>query len=444
MNKITSINGTLLASLNELKEHTENGTVHVMEDERTAWNTQATVKAKGILIATQEDLDEHTGNKAIHVEEEERTAWNAKADASALSTKTDTSVFDAHKNDAAVHITGKERETWNGKQDKLMDEAGNMTLAGGLTTAAAINANGGVNIPLASSPDTPTSGVNRLCSLGMAAVTDAFSLQSFLSSFTLYGDPVVVEQMVPGLCWWLRKSDAANSTVQIDLSNPLLGVSNYSGWRGFVLPVALGNFGSTSARKLTFSVGTSGNVIKKTVADLDMFTLSPAAGHSGSFVRFIDVTVYMVSDSTTTPAGYPVRVRELMYNKTEAKWVVYETNSVISSFNTNPAAIVFLAYQQADTSSSNPAGLWIGVNGFMGQRLLRIADLHAVTDTFNWMGVGTLYWDCEGGYVRSHIGAMRQMMAPGENQQNGAYYAFTSLETRQIQSTSTYDFTPYE
>ena len=112
MNKITSINGTLLASLNELKEHTENVTVHVTE--------------------------------------EERTAWNAKADASALSTKADTSVFDAHKNDTAVHITGKERETWNGKQDKLTDKAGNMTLDGGLTAAEAINANGGVCVPLPS------------------------------------------------------------------------------------------------------------------------------------------------------------------------------------------------------------------------------------------------------------------------------------------------------
>ena len=62
MNKITSINGTLIASLNELNEHVENGTAHVTEEERTAWNNQTTVKAKGILIATQEDLDEHTGN----------------------------------------------------------------------------------------------------------------------------------------------------------------------------------------------------------------------------------------------------------------------------------------------------------------------------------------------------------------------------------------------
>ena len=136
MNKITSINGTFIPSLNELNEHVENGTAHVTEDERTAWNAKATVKAQGILIATQEDLDEHAGNKVVHLTEEERTTWNAKADASALSTKTDTTVFDAHKNDAGAHITGKERETWNGKQDKLTDEADNIALSGGLTATS--------------------------------------------------------------------------------------------------------------------------------------------------------------------------------------------------------------------------------------------------------------------------------------------------------------------
>lgn len=71
------------------------------------------------------------------VTEDERTAWNAKADASALSTKADTSVFDAHTNDAVAHITEKERETWNSKQDKLTDKEGNMTLTGGLAAPTA-------------------------------------------------------------------------------------------------------------------------------------------------------------------------------------------------------------------------------------------------------------------------------------------------------------------
>ena len=86
----------------------------------------------GVTLASRDEITEHSENTAVHLTEEERTTWNAKADASALSTKTDTSVFDAHKNDAVVHITAKERETWNGKQDKLTDETGSMTLDGGL------------------------------------------------------------------------------------------------------------------------------------------------------------------------------------------------------------------------------------------------------------------------------------------------------------------------
>lgn len=398
----------------------------------------------GILLTPLDEWSGHVENEIAHVTEEERSTWNAKADASALSAKADASSFNAHKEDAAAHITAKERETWNGKQDKLTDEAGNMTLDGDLSVASTINANGGINIPLAASPNTPASAVNRLCSLGMAAVTDAFSTQSFLSAFTLYGNSVAVEQTVPGWCWMLRKTAAANGTIQVNLISPFLGVCNYSGWRGFVLPIALGNNGSRNARKLTFFVGTTDNLTKKTAEDLDMFTLSPAAGNTGTFVRFIDVTFYQINDSTTTPAGYPVRVRELLYNKSEAKWVVYETNSVIPSFNTAPSCNMFLAYQQSDTSSSIPAGLWIGSNGYDARRLLRIADLHAVTDSFNWMGVNSLYWDCEGYNSHSYVGAMHQMTAPGYNQQNGAYHAFTSLETRLIQSTSTYDFTPYE
>lgn len=67
----------------------------------------------------------------------------------------------------------------------LTDESGNMTLAGGLTAAGTVNANGGINIPLAVGAATDTSAVNRLYASGLAAVTAAFSPQSFLSDFSL-------------------------------------------------------------------------------------------------------------------------------------------------------------------------------------------------------------------------------------------------------------------
>ncbi|WP_300806129.1 hypothetical protein, partial [uncultured Akkermansia sp.] len=248
-----------------------------------------------------------------------------------------------------------------------VDASGNMTLAGNITAAGGtfdgtVNANGGINIPLTVGAPTNESGVNRLYASGLAAVTEAFSPQSFLSDFNLYGESVAVEQTIPGQVWRLRKMSADPGTIQINLINPFLGVSNYSGWHGFVLPVALGNTGSTAARKLTFALGKPGNVVKKTAAEMDMFTLSPASGSTASFPRFVDVTFYMVNDASSNPAGYPVRVRELVYDSTQAKWLCYETLSVFPSTNTNPSCNMFLSYQQDRTGRDVRAGLWIGSN----------------------------------------------------------------------------------
>lgn len=330
-----------------------------------------------------------------------------------------------------------------------VDDAGNMTLAGNITAAGgtfagAVNANGGINIPLAVGAVTNASAVNRLYASGLAAVTEAFSPQSFLSDFSLYGESVAVEQTIPGQVWRLRKMSADPGTIQINLINPFLGVSNYSGWHGFVLPVALGNTGSTAARKLTFSLGRPGNVVKKTAAEMDMFTLSPASGSTASFPRFVDVTFYMVNDASMNPAGYPVRVRELVYDSTQVKWLCYETLSVFPSTNTNPSCNMFLSYQQDRPGRGVRAGLWIGSNAADSRRLLCIADMHGVVDTFSWTGVGALYWDSDGTNSHSYLGAMRQMTAPGYNQPNGAYDAFRALETRLIQSTTVTEFTPYE
>ena len=326
-----------------------------------------------------------------------------------------------------------------------VDDAGNMTLAGGLTAAGAINANGGVNIPLAVGAPTDTSAVNRLYASGLAAVTEAFSSQSFLSSFNSYGAAATVEQTVPGWCWRLKQTAEVSCTIKVHFLNPFLGVSNYSGWNGFVLPLAAGNTGSTVARKISFSIGKRGSVVEKTAESLDMFTLSPASGSTASFPRFVDVTFYLQSDASSSPAGYPVRVRELIYDAAAGKWVVHETQSVIPSFNTNPSATMFLACVQNRVATSGAeAGLWIGSNAYDTRRLLCIADLHALQDSFDFTGVDRVYWDSEDINAFSFIGAMRQLTAPGYNQPNGVYNAFRALETRLIQSTTVTEFTPYE
>ncbi|MEZ3488727.1 MAG: hypothetical protein K1W11_01490 [Akkermansia muciniphila] len=339
---------------------------------------------------------------------------------------------------------------WRGT---MMYESGMLNIAqraslnciGPAAFASTLNANGGVNIPLAVGAPTDTSAVNRLYAAGLAAVTEAFSSQSFLSGYDSYGAASSVEQIVPGWCWRLKQTAAGASTVKVSFQSPFLGISNYSGWNGFVLPLAAGNTGSTVARKVSFSIGKRGSVVEKTAESLDMFTLSPASGSTASFPRFVDVTFYLQSDASASPAGYPVRVRELMYDSSAGKWVVHETQSVIPSFNTNPSATMFLACVQNRVSSTGAAaGLWIGSNAYDTRRLLCIADLHPLQDSFDFSGVDRVYWDSEGINSFSLIGAMRQLTAPGSNQPNGAYDAFRALETRLIQSTTVTEFTPYE
>lgn len=60
----------------------------------------------GILMATQNDFNEHVEDATVHVTEEERTAWNAKADASALA---------SHEENAAIHVSREENDTRYGQ-----------------------------------------------------------------------------------------------------------------------------------------------------------------------------------------------------------------------------------------------------------------------------------------------------------------------------------------
>ena len=66
----------------------------------------------------------------------------------------------------------------NGIRQGENAELKNLTAESG-TFAGAVNANGGINIPLTVGAATDTSAVNRLYAAGLAAVTDAFSLRCY-------------------------------------------------------------------------------------------------------------------------------------------------------------------------------------------------------------------------------------------------------------------------
>lgn len=49
--KITTINSLLMATQNDFTEHIENTNIHIMEEERTAWNAKADTRELDFKLA---------------------------------------------------------------------------------------------------------------------------------------------------------------------------------------------------------------------------------------------------------------------------------------------------------------------------------------------------------------------------------------------------------
>ncbi|MFI3243778.1 MAG: hypothetical protein R3Y56_05960 [Akkermansia sp.] len=75
---------------------------------------------------SQASFNSHAEDLSIHITEEERTAWNDKADSSSLATKVNSSTFTAHSGNDEIHITEEERTAWNAKADSsITSQLGN-------------------------------------------------------------------------------------------------------------------------------------------------------------------------------------------------------------------------------------------------------------------------------------------------------------------------------
>lgn len=94
------------------------GVVQSLHDKQQRIIMNKITTVNGVLVAAQSDFAGHAEDKTIHLTEEERAAWNAKADASALSGKVDTGTFTAHETNTTVHVSQEEKEKWNARNTK--------------------------------------------------------------------------------------------------------------------------------------------------------------------------------------------------------------------------------------------------------------------------------------------------------------------------------------
>ncbi|AYR33685.1 hypothetical protein CUC01_11700 [Akkermansia muciniphila] len=235
-----------------------------------------------------------------------------------------------------------------------VDASGNMTLDGNITAAGgtfdgAVNANGGINIPLAAGALTDMSAVNRLYAAGLAAVTDAFSVRCYPlpANCSSSNGTVFKTDKEPNSLYFNVPANSA-FTVKCGLVTNARPMHNYSSIRGWVAPVRL----PAVSAKFTARFGQMTTVVRMG-RDRDAFTLVPDQAAGGYRIgEIIDITFDHVRDAAA--GGYHIRVREIYYSNAEQKWKMKTTQALAPETSSNSGypvcvyAVVYEQYQDGD------------------------------------------------------------------------------------------------
>ena len=329
-----------------------------------------------------------------------------------------------------------------------VDESGNMTLPGNITAAGgtfdgAVNANGGINIPLAVGAATDTTAVNRMYAAGMAGVTDIFSLHFYLNTGSITATGTAqTSVLVAGL--YARVSVPANthSTIVCAFTGPA-GQWNYSSFAGFSIPWQL-----TGAGKLTIGIGRGSKATRKDLT-LDSYSIIPGNDLAYNTGEILDITFDNERDAAR--GGYVVRVREIYAAETARKWMVKTTTSFIPATQNEPIPYIVnkVIYHQYAPRSYNAGdygdaygSLYLMTGGGSSQQLWKIAAVRGVATFETGTGFSTLVTDIQGisgGSVSVFVGAAeRTNYQPGNV--NPVYYALEALAVNAVETEETADF----
>ena len=379
--------------------------------------------------------------------------WGSiKKVSASLSSKLNVSTFNAHQANTTIHVTAQEREKWNSKQDNLTDESGNMTLAGNITVAGGtfdgtVNANGGVNIPLAVGAPTDTGAVNRFYTLGLAGAVSALVQPIYLnsSSITVAGS---ISKSSKGTLAGLTQrfsvgAASAGANAYGSAVIPLIGPNgqfNYSSIAGFSLAVS-----ATAFAKFTFGLG-RGSKTNRTGLTMDSYSMIPGDNLAVNYGEIVDVTINTPYD--TVRKGYEIRVREIFYVKSVGHWQV-KTTTVFLPVGHNelmPNGLNRLIYMQSGPPSTavreEKAALYMELGGGSTNTLFKIASLRGFIAFEAGTGVSTLIIDArnEKTYALSADAGTgtRHLYANGLT--NPTYHALEAMAVNAIESEETADF----
>ena len=326
-----------------------------------------------------------------------------------------------------------------------VDASGNMTLDGNITAAGgtfdgAINANGGINIPLAVGAPTDTSAVNRLYAAGMASVTCILTSNAFLNTdaITASGSSTVTKT-VPYHLAGIKVPKGTHSTIQarFEVSNPQWNYSSFAGfsflWR------------ATNAAKLSFGIGRGGKTIRPDLS-IDSYSIIPANGLAYNHGEILDITFDNVRN--TDRNGYTVRVREIFALNNTDSWQVKTTTSFIPASQNEPVpwTIAKVIYQQKSVASiaryEDTGALWLMLTGGQGYNLYQIATCRGVSNFETGVGISSWVTDVvnnAGGDVSVYAGIGEYTYyQPGG--MNPVFYGLEAMAFNVIETEETADF----
>lgn len=333
-----------------------------------------------------------------------------------------------------------------------VDASGNMTLPGNITAAggtfdAVVNANGGINIPLAVGAPTDTTAVNRFLAMGLAGAVQALIQPIYLNSSSITVAGSISKASNGTLAGLMQRfsvgAASAGSNAYGSAVIPLIGPNgqfNYSSIAGFSLAVSAAAFA-----KFTFGLG-RGSKTNRTGLTMDSYSMIPGDNLAVNHGEIVDVTINTPYD--TVRKGYEIRVREIFYVKSVGHWQV-KTTTVFLPVGHNelmPNGLNRLIFMQSGQPSieerEEKAALYMELGGGSTNTLFKIASLRGFINFEAGTGVSTLIIDArnEKTYALSADAGTgtRHLYANGLT--NPTYHALEAMAVNAIESEETADF----
>ncbi|MFQ7744843.1 MAG: hypothetical protein ACLRNB_07085 [Akkermansia muciniphila] len=323
-----------------------------------------------------------------------------------------------------------------------ISQGASFNCAGAAMFSSAVNANGGVNIPLAVGAPTNESGVNRLYAAGQAAVTDAFSVRCYpLPANCSSSNGTVFKTDKEPNSLYFNVPPKSAFTVKCGLVTNARPMHNYSSIRGWVAPLRL----PAVSTKFTARFGQM-TTVARMGRDRDAFTLVPDQAAGGYRIgEIIDITFDHVRDADA--GGYHIRVREIYYSNAEQKWKMKTTQalapepSINSGYPVCVYAVVYEQYQDGGYDTEDRGALWLlhGGNSTRGcVKIATVKGVHCFESIYPFSGY---YLDMENANSWALSGAfLPATMHLHCNNVNPAYYGFSSMESNIIVSEAVEDF----